>query len=261
MLKISNTEHLTGVTISGTHDDLYEIYEAIEKVLGPKEETDMTSLRVLGVCYDLRLCFMGDREIELVENSYHEHLQKYHEAIHPTTNVHFKVNVLWLEVMFVTLALDDYVKKYRDDKFFNKLMKEAGVTEEQKKYYALTRFEDIALVNLFQEKVWSAFREACGDAAYKRLYKEAKEDGHYFVVITKYNDYCTQYLDTLEMKYIYAAPEKREKLLATLVKKITHLGEEYYQMYREISSYAIKNNLSKDQVRLADVEYPESIEW
>jgi len=261
MLNIINTVNLTGVTISGTHDDLYEVYEAIERVLGPEESMDLTSLRILGVCYDLRHCFMGDREIEFVENSYHEHLQKYHETIHPNTNVHFKVNILWLEIIFAALALDDFVKRYRDDKIFNKMMKDTGVTDEQKQYYALTRFEDVALVNLFQEKVWKAFRDACGDAAYKRLYKSAKADDFHYTIVCKYNDFCTHYLDTLEMKYIHSKPEKREKLLATLVRKIIVQGEDYYQIHRDVSAYAIKNNISKDQVRLADVDYPEDIEW
>ncbi len=261
MLNITNTENLTGVKITGTHDDIYEIYEAIERVLGPGESTGLTSFRILGVCYDLRHCFMGDREIELVENSYHEHLQKYHEIIHPETNVHFSVNILWLEVMFMTLALDDFVNRYKDDKTFNKMMKEEGFGPEQKDYFALRRFEDIALVNLFQEKVWNAFREACGEAAYKRLYKKARANDYYYTVICNYSSFCTHYLDTLEMKYIHSKPEKREKLLATLVRKIIVQGDDYEQVRREVTAYAKENGIELDQVRLAEEDYPEDLEW
>lgn len=261
MINIVNTKKLAGVTISGSYEDIKEIYEAIERVLGPGESEDLTSLRILGVCYDLRHCFMGNREIEFVENSYHMDLQKYHKVLHPTTNVHFKVNILWLEVMFAALALDDFIKKYRDDKTFNKMMNNAGMTKEQKEYFVLTRFEDIALVRLFQEKVWKAFREAVGDAAFKRLYKLAKAEEYYYSIICNYNNYCTHYLDTLEMKYIYTEPDKREKLLATLVKKIIVKGEDYYKVHRKVSAFAVENNVPKRLVGLGEVEYPDSIDW
>lgn len=261
MIKIVNTENLTGVTISGTYDDLYEIYEAIERVLGPGLSEDMTSLKILGICYDLRHCFMGDREIEVVENNYHEHLQRYHKTIHSGSNIRFKVNVLWIEAMFAALALDDFVRVYRTDKAFNKMIKDAGYTDEQKAYFTKSRFEDIALVNLFQEKIWTAFREVCGDAAYKRLYKKAKENDYHFAVICNYTNFCTHYLDTLEMKYIYSKLEKREKLLATLVRKIIVQGDDYQQIAREVSDYAFRHDIPKDQIELSDIVYPKEIEW
>jgi len=261
MIKVTNTENLTGVTISGTHDDIHQIYEAIGRVIGPGLSEDATSLRILGVSYDLRHCFMGDREIEIVENNYDEDLQRYHEMIHSKTNVRFKVNILWLEVMFAVLALDDFVNKYKDDKIFNKMMKDAGCEDEVKAYYANNRYEDIALVNLFQEKVWTAFREACGDAAYKRLYKKARNQEYHFAVITNYRGFCTQYLDRLEMKYIHSKPEKREKLLATLVRKIIVQGDDYLQVEDDIMAYALRHHLPKEEIVFSDVEYPEVIEW
>ena len=257
MLKIINTKKLTGVTISGSHDDLYEVYEAIERVLGPEHFEDMTALRILGVCYDLRHCFMGDRDIETVENGFHEHLQKYHGFIHPSSNVHFKVNILWIETIFAVLALDDYVKRYKDDKLFIKMINDNELAEEQKNYYEETRIEDLALVNLFQKKVWRAFSQVCGMTAYKKLYKKANTNNDY----SQYTNYCTHYLDSLEMKYIYSKPDKREKLLATLVRKIIVKGDDYYQLSNDISTYASSNNIPKEDIRLAEVEYPESIDW
>lgn len=171
MIDVKNTDHLMGVTISGTYDDIKEVYEAIGNVLGPDESYDLTPLRILGVCYDLRHCFMGHRQVEFVDNNFDEEARVYHERIHPNTNVHFSVNILWLEVIFSVLALDDYVRSYENDKAFKNMMKKSNMRDETKEYYALRRFEDLALVRLYQEKVWKAFREACGDAAYKRLYK------------------------------------------------------------------------------------------
>ena len=260
MLNVTNTERLMGVTISGTYDDLNQIYTAIERVIGPEESYELTILRILAVCYDLRHCFMGNREIELVDNSYYKEKQKYHGIIHSGTNVHFKVNINWIQIIFVILALDDYIKLYGDDKNFNKIMKKSEVSAKQKEYYKLRRFEDIALVRLFQEKVWKAFREACGDAAYKRLYNKAKANDK-DLFNCGYLDFCTHYLDVLEIKYIYSDVEKRKKLLATLTRKIIVPGEDYYKVYDEVSSFATENNITKDKVIYRNIQFPEHIEW
>ncbi len=47
------------------------------------------------------------------------------------------------------------------------------------------------------------------------------------------------------MKYIHTKPEKREKLLATFARKIIDQGEDYYQIHRDVSAYAIENDISK----------------
>ena len=260
MLKFRNTENLTGVTISGTFEDLQETYEAIERVMGPGLSDDLTSLRVLGVCYDLRHCFMGNREVEAVDNNYHEDLQKWHSLIHPQSNIHYSVNILWLELMFATLTLDGYIWKYSDDKMYRKMMRESSIVDDRE-FYDNTRFEDIALVRLFQEKVWNAFRRACGDAACNRLYKQSKT-----AVETRYSSYgmlsyYTQYIDTLEMKYLKAKPEKRNKLLATLVKKMIVKGDDYYELEARILHFILESGACAEDVQLADVEYPEEIIW
>ena len=261
MLNIKNTDQLMGVSISGTYDDLKEIYEAIGNVLGPDETYDLTPIRILGVCYDLRHCFMGDREVEYVDNNFDEDLRAYHKGNHPDTNVHFSVNILWIEVIFSVLALDDYLRSYENDKSFKSMMKKSDMKDAVKDYYALRRFEDIALVRLYQEKVWKAFRQACGDAAYKRLYKKAKSNNNDYINFSNYKDFCTHYIDELEMKYIYSNPEKREKLLATLVRKIIEPGDDYYDVAESISNYAKENNVSMDQVGLAGIKYPDTIKW
>jgi hypothetical protein len=43
------------------------------------------------------------------------------------------------------------------------------------------------------------------------------------------------------MKYIYAKKEKREKLLATLVRKIIDQGDDCYEIYYEVHSFAVQN--------------------
>lgn len=56
-------------------------------------------------------------------------------------------------------------------------------------------------------------------------------------------------------------PEKREKLLPLLVKKMIERGEDNYVLHRKVSSYAAANNIEPSEVRLLDIEYPEHIDW
>jgi len=60
---------------------------------------------------------------------------------------------------------------------------------------------------------------------------------------------------------ILTKPEKREKLLATLVRKIIIEGDDYDQVRREVTAYAKENDIRIDWVRMADEDYLEHLEW
>lgn len=264
MIKIKNTPNLTGVQITGTFEDIYELYESIGRLIGSGvdlDEDDLVKLRIQGVCYDLRHCYMGDREVEFVENNYGEELILYHEHIHPNTNVEYSVKILWLEVMFVALALDDYIHKYEDDKSYKKLFKDSGLPEEAIEEFNLNRYKDIALGKFFQEMVWLALGDVCGNNAYKRLRKASKAGEGYYYNPMKYTGYITHYLDTLEMKYMKASREKRTKLLATLIGKIIHQDDEYDDIADAVRQYSRNQGVPYGAIELSNVEWPEDIEW
>lgn len=64
MLAIKTTEKLTGVTVSGTYWDLNALYDALSNVIGEEgsyHEYEACWLRVLGLCYDIRHAYQGDR--------------------------------------------------------------------------------------------------------------------------------------------------------------------------------------------------------
>ncbi len=72
MITITNTPNLTGVTISGDFNDLYNLVEAFHEITineySEKHHRYIEiSTRVLGLCYDIRHAYQGDREIELME--------------------------------------------------------------------------------------------------------------------------------------------------------------------------------------------------
>ncbi|MDW7662816.1 MAG: hypothetical protein SCL54_15520, partial [Bacillota bacterium] len=71
MIKITTTEQLAGVRLVGDYEDLYQLVDAIHEIVvdeySEKYEKHSryaaASLRVLGVCYDIRHAYQGDRDV------------------------------------------------------------------------------------------------------------------------------------------------------------------------------------------------------
>ncbi len=261
MIKVENTENLTGVTISGSYEDIRTLHESISNVVGPEYKFDMARIFVLGLCYDLRHCYYGDREVATIDNNYSDELQRYHEFIHPKTDIVYKVNVLWIQLIFNVLALDDYVSKYSIDKHYNKMFRESNEPLEYKEHYSKTRYKDVMEVKLFQEKVWETLREAIGDTAHKKLYKIRLKYISNLNSKYKYDNFFTHYVEALETRYIYSNVKKRKNLLSKYIKKLIVLDEDYYDLEESIKDYMTENNTTADKVILKSVSYPETVIW
>ena len=70
MLSVKTTENLAGVTVSGTYWDLNALYDALTNVIGEEEsypEFEACRIRVLGLCYDIRHAYQGDRNRGKIE--------------------------------------------------------------------------------------------------------------------------------------------------------------------------------------------------
>ena len=64
MLTVKTTDHLTGATICGNHSDLNTLYNALSNLVGNEgsyPEYDQCQLRILGLCYEIRHTYQGDR--------------------------------------------------------------------------------------------------------------------------------------------------------------------------------------------------------
>jgi hypothetical protein len=74
--------------------DFERLYDSLHNVVGDEGEFiyyETASLRVLGVCYDIRHALMGDREIEFVDNGMDEAKMRWMSAITPDKNVYLKI--------------------------------------------------------------------------------------------------------------------------------------------------------------------------
>jgi len=133
--------------------------------------------------------------------------------------------------------------------------------EELIEEFHQNRYKDIAMARLYQELIWEAFREATSEAAYKRLRKKSKEGQDVYYKSMNYTGFATQYITLLEMKYIHAEPEKRSKMLATHIGKIIKQSDDYQKVAKEVREVATEHGISPSDVRYANEEWPEDLEW
>jgi hypothetical protein len=71
MIYVTNTPNNAGVAIHGDYMDFKRLYNALHEIVGDEYQYpnyEGARLRVLGDCYDIRHAFMGDRELEFVDN-------------------------------------------------------------------------------------------------------------------------------------------------------------------------------------------------
>lgn len=172
MISAKPTENLAGITIEGDHDDFYEIMESIYRMTGLEESYDdyywSVKNRLLGVCYDIRHAFMGDRDIKLVDNGVHDEMMKWHSMILPRQEVHFSVNIMFPEAVFVALSAPElYVWSSQYYGQRTKKQEEMAAFPAQK-YSDYVR--DKAIIDTLSAVVLGALAEVIGDDELEKLF-------------------------------------------------------------------------------------------
>ncbi|WP_067625543.1 DUF6904 family protein [Alicyclobacillus acidiphilus] len=249
MLTITNTPNLTGLSISGDYLDLDTLYMSLLTIVGDEGEYDGyegARLRVLGVCYDIRHAIQGDREVEFVPNGMDADRMKFLELITPEKNLYYRCQVYYPEALFVTVALNDFIRLYA-----KKHAKSAPFPLLDKKNIWDAH---IANVRLFQSSVVNCVKEVVTEASFKRMLNLMHKDYPWT------DGYATQYLDLLNIRYLEIRDkEERAKALSTIVKRMVEKGKEYRQIEEEVRAMAIEHNCSVEDISLVE-DYPE-VEW
>lgn len=250
MLALSNTPNLAGVTISGDSSDLQSLYGALHEVVGDEGEFlayDSARMRVLGVCYDIRHAFQGDREMGLVESGMDRERMRWLGRILPEKNLYYHVPIYYPEMLFVTMALDDFARLYA-----KKRAKSAPFPLLDKR----VRWDpNLAQVRLLQSQVVACLKDAVSEASFKRILNLLHHDYPWT------HGYMDQYLDLLNTRYLHLeSREERQKALLTTVKRMVEQGPEYQALVEDIRQYAMEAGADVGDVRLGD-DYPEEVDW
>lgn len=239
MLSIENTEQLTGARISGDYWDLDELLTAIYEVIGDENryyDYQGARNRILGVCYEIRNATQGERNIEFVANGIHKGIKKEKDILAPEKNVYFSVEVLWPELIFTAIALNDFVRLH------NELIDQSIWNIH------------ISVIRKFQSIVASALEELLNEE-------------HYLVFMQLlhskspvYFRYASQYVDVLNLEYLNLSKDERKESLGAFAIRLMVEDDEYVALKEQILQAAsvTKNEIHELPI---SVTYPEKIEW
>jgi hypothetical protein len=249
MIFLRNTSNLTGVTVYGDNLDFDALYEALHEIVG--DEGEWTSFEgpryhVLGVCYDIRHAIMGNREIEFVENGLDRDRMRNLSTITSDKNVYLSFPILWPELLFVTMALNDFVGLYSKKQAKNSY----NATQDYRNKWDPT----IAQIRLFQAAIAKQIKEKVSESSFIRMMKIMNSD------YTNFNSYATQYVDELNIAFINMDKEKRLKNISVMAKRIAEQGREYQAVKQAVMDAARKYDCSITDIK-SIVEYPEEIVW
>ena len=133
----------------GDEDELIECFSA--------------RIRAFGVCYDIRHALMGDREYEFVDNGLDEEKKRRMSVLAPDKNVYLKIYVLWPEMLFVMIALNDFLQLYAGKRAKTKY------TSNLYTHAKVSRDHTVVQVRMFLAAVAECLKQTLSEATYARL--------------------------------------------------------------------------------------------
>ena len=239
MLSIQSTEQLTGARISGDFWDLDELINAIYTITGDDKkyyDYQGARLRILGVCFNLRHATQGDYHIEFVDNGLNRRILTQHQMIVPEKNVYFSTEIFWPELIFTAIALNDFIRLH------------------QERIDASDWNIHIAIIRKFQATVAECLEQELDEEEYLVFLKML----HTKTPLTF--RYATQYVDVLNLEYIYLSIEERKAHLAAFALRLMLEDAEYITLKEQLLEAAntTKNALHELQI---NINYPEEIIW
>ena len=251
MIKMKFTENLTGVAISGDFNDFYNLVEAFHYIDISEDDkkhrycSDI-STRVLGLCYDIRHAYMGDRSVLLEENGMDRDKMMWHGIVAPESNVYYECNCLFPEMVFCLLAIDNLVEIKGGDISKNRLF-------EFKDSKVLWN-KNLSILRMLQ----SQFVECV-----KALHEKPANFSRWFNLVSEMNsieDISNNYMDLLNISFLKLDKEKRLKKLNTYTKRIANFyyDDDYIMLERELDK--LKKEHGHNNFRLK-ADYPEEIIW
>jgi len=255
MIKFENTENLAGVSITGDYYDFNNLVDAfhnitVDEYSEKNSEYAEMSIRVLGVCYDIRHAYQGDREVVLLDNEMDDEKMKYHSILTTSKNVYYKCNLLYPEMLYVTIALNELVilrmKELSKKKNAYEIAFDKNVVWD----------ETIAAIRNFQAEFAKCVKELLTERSFS-MWCKYMNDAYY--IFAMYH----QYLDLLNIQYLNMTKEKRLKNFTKISKRIADYfyDDEYRSMKKAIDEAAKKHNCHSSELRLVDKDYPEQIVW
>ena len=255
MLRTKPTANLTGVTIQGDYNDFSTLVDSIHRIIGFDETSNDfhfgVKRRLLGICYDIRHAYMGDREVILEDNGMSEEKMRWHDITTPKENVYYSVNVLFPEAIFVAAAVPQiYV-------FSSRYYGTRALRDESKMPvlpYA-DYIRDKANLEVLCAGIWEALGKVVGDEELEKIIQllQRTDEGYF--------DYATHYVDKCNLELLKTAVEKRKDKLRNIAKRIIKKPTAYYHIESDLKYWAKKYKTSIYELEDPNIVYPEEFDW
>lgn len=249
MIRVTNTENLTGVTISGTHDDFTQLVDALHEIAvnDMNDQPDKRavpyvniSLRVLGIAYDVRHAAMGDRSLVWEPNG-------------PDGGevTRYACNVLYPEVIVVVMALNELAELRM------RTLSRSRYTIEAPFHKDVVWDRTILTTRLFQSAVQDAVSQVLTPASFTR-WRNIVHDRRVSV-----HRITHPFVETWNLRYLDMTRETRAKKLLTVTKRFAeHETDREDRSYRRAIDDAIQRyGWSEEDIQFDGLDYPEDIKW
>lgn len=239
MLSITHTENLTGAILSGDYWDLDELNHAFYAVIGDENkyyDWEGSRQRILGVAFEIRQAIQGERRLDFVSNGLTKTSMIQHDMVGSGKNIYYLVEVLWPELIFTTIALNDFARLYTKEHTHPSL--------------------DVHITTIRK------FQSLVGEALQKILPKN--EHTQFMILLsrneTNVQEYAIQFVDMLNLHYINSTKEQRQKNLGSIALKLAVQDQEYETFRNQVIQSA---NRTKSDIHDMSItkKYPEEIEW
>ncbi|WP_249028571.1 DUF6904 family protein [Tannockella kyphosi] len=251
MISVIPTKNLLGVTIQGDYGDFYQLTRSIHNLSGYDAEDDLRTygvmMRLLGLCYDIRHAYQGDRNVLFVDNNMYPELQDFHDITCSDKNAYFSVEVFFPEIIFLACSVPTLYRFCKEN--YGKAM-DVLPAVPLTQYYL-----DVANLNFLFASVWQAIGEVIGEEdvmKIRRSYDKNPED---------YTLYTTQFVDKCNIEYYKTNVSKRKDKLRIITKRIVSKTGIYYDMEENFEYWAEKYKTSIYELSDPKLEYPEEVEW
>ncbi|WP_342526957.1 hypothetical protein MKY84_00390 [Chryseomicrobium sp. FSL W7-1435] len=241
MLTIQSTPYATGATISGDIWDFDAFLTAAFDLIGETNkyyEYQSTHERLHAALVKLAAARKGKADVLLVSNGASRDQLKQQSTITPERNVYFGYKMLWPELLFTALGLNDFV-----------LLRTKNIKHPHLHLYTME-------VRLFQAKVIEALEVAMPDEDFSDV-KQALLSPE-----RSTEDYATQYVDMLALSYLNVPKEERKGLLPKIARNIIVGGNDYEAFKQKVIAEANKTKSAVHNIKLS-ADYPdhEDIDW
>jgi hypothetical protein len=251
MIKFRLTENLAGVAVSGDFNDFYDLVEAFHEIAIYEDDTKNSyysdiSTRVLGLCYDIRHAYQGDRSVLLEENGMDRDKMKWHGIITPESNVYYECKCIFPEMVFNMLAID-------------KLIEVKARNLSKNRYFELTDKKvlwnkSLSMLRLLQSQFVECVEEIHEPRNFSRWYNLVASR------INSIEEISGGYIDLVNISYLKLDKDNRLKKLNIYTKRITEFyhDPDYRKLKKELDE--LKKEHGHSHFRL-NMEYPEKIDW